>query len=122
MVIVPSSGCSRPISARSVVVLPAPFGPSSPSIWPRSTRSDRPSTASWPSRYRLTSPEISSGTGASPVTSVSRLRRLPITRMSAAAASAHSGAAQTHPGAPPPVTVSAGSLGTVSPDPASATW
>src|SRR6266852_4210359 len=28
-----------------VVVLPAPFGPSSPSIWPRSTSSDTSSTA-----------------------------------------------------------------------------
>ncbi len=85
IVIVPASGCSRPIRARSVVVFPAPFGPSSPSIWPRSTRSDRSSTASCPSRYRLVSPEISSGTPARPGTSSSRPRLRRSIRMSAAA-------------------------------------
>ena len=42
---VPSFGASSVVSMRIVVVLPAPFGPSSPKTSPRSTRRSRQSTA-----------------------------------------------------------------------------
>ena len=44
-VIVPAVGRMRPMSMRSTVVLPAPFGPSSPSTMPCSTVNDTPLTA-----------------------------------------------------------------------------
>ena len=43
--IVPAVGVISPTSTRSVVVLPAPFGPSSPTTCPRSTRNVTSSTA-----------------------------------------------------------------------------
>ena len=64
MRISPASGWISPISMRSVVVLPAPLGPSRPSTWPRSTRNDRSSTASSPLPYALVRPVIRSGTSA----------------------------------------------------------
>ena len=51
-VTVPAVGRSRPRIIRMVVVLPAPFGPRKPVIFPGSTRKDRPSTAVVPP-YRL---------------------------------------------------------------------
>ena len=44
-VAVPSSGSSRVVSTRTVVVLPAPLGPSSPSTVPCSTDRSNPSSA-----------------------------------------------------------------------------
>ena len=41
----PSSGFTSAANMRSVVVLPAPFGPSSPYISPGATSNDKPSTA-----------------------------------------------------------------------------
>ena len=40
---------------RTVVVLPAPLGPSSPKTVPASTENDRPSSARVPPRYVFTS-------------------------------------------------------------------
>ena len=48
----PPDGTISPPSIRSVVVLPAPFGPSRPKISPGSTRSDTPSTATRSSKRR----------------------------------------------------------------------
>ena len=48
----PPDGTIRPPSILSVVVLPAPFGPSRPKISPGSTRSDTPSTAIRSSKRR----------------------------------------------------------------------
>jgi hypothetical protein len=42
---VPRAGKS-PMSAASSVVLPAPFGPITVTIWPASSRNDTPATAS----------------------------------------------------------------------------
>src|SRR6185503_12843075 len=42
----PAVGRSRPISVRIVVVLPAPFGPTKPKIWPRATENVTPRSAS----------------------------------------------------------------------------
>ena len=73
---VPSVGVIRPISIRSVVVLPAPFGPSRPSTWPGSTRKERSFTATKPPGYCLRSPSMTSGVSASSgSTSVARRRR-----------------------------------------------
>ncbi len=60
----PASGEISPISIRSVVVFPAPFGPSSPSTCPFSTRNDRSRTAyrSWAFAYRFVRPVMSRGT------------------------------------------------------------
>ena len=44
-VIVPESGCSRPATDRSVVVLPQPEGPSRVKNWPSSTSKLTSSTA-----------------------------------------------------------------------------
>src|SRR5690242_21942446 len=41
----PESGSTSPKIARIVVVLPAPFGPRKPSIRPRSTEKEQPSSA-----------------------------------------------------------------------------
>src|SRR5215208_5855969 len=49
----PCDGFSSPASMRSVVVLPAPFGPRKPKISPRSTRKLRPSTAGTPPNVRV---------------------------------------------------------------------
>ena len=38
------------MTIRSVVVLPAPFGPSSPKTLPRGTSRDRSFTATWPAK------------------------------------------------------------------------
>ena len=48
------------------VVLPAPLGPISPLIEPRSTSNVAPSTATWPPK-RLTRPETSSSTSTSAI-------------------------------------------------------
>ena len=58
ILIVPAFGGRIPARHRSVVVLPAPFGPTSPSTSPRATRKLRPSTAVrlW---YALTRPSTS---------------------------------------------------------------
>ena len=44
-VIVPESGLTKPSMHSSVVVLPAPLGPSNPNISPSRTLKDTPSTA-----------------------------------------------------------------------------
>src|SRR5438045_1970826 len=44
---VPPSGVRMPSTHSMVVVLPAPFGPTSPKISPGTTSSDTSSTASW---------------------------------------------------------------------------
>src|SRR5688572_17315527 len=54
-----------PSSILSVVVLPAPFGPSTPKIAPAGTERSTPSTAVNPSK-RLTSPRASIASGAAP--------------------------------------------------------
>src|SRR5579871_889155 len=43
----PASGRSRPVAMRSVVVLPAPLGPTRPKNEPRGTSSDSPATATF---------------------------------------------------------------------------
>ena len=43
----PESGPRMFMTIRSVVVLPAPLGPSSPNTLPRGTSSDRSRTATW---------------------------------------------------------------------------
>ena len=43
----PSIGRSSVVIIRIVVVLPAPFGPSSPNVWPCSIRRSTWSTAVW---------------------------------------------------------------------------
>src|SRR5271166_7193684 len=43
--IAPASAVSRPARQRKIDVLPQPDGPSSASVWPSSTASDTPSTA-----------------------------------------------------------------------------
>src|SRR5512143_1506099 len=48
--IVPVSGARMSITIRSVVVLPAPFGPRRPKTLPRGTSSERSSTATWPEK------------------------------------------------------------------------
>ena len=51
----PASGLSSVVRIRTAVVLPAPFGPSSPSTWPRSIERSTPRSASV-SPKRLVSP------------------------------------------------------------------
>ena len=51
---VPESGASRPVRRRTVVVLPAPFGPRSPKTAPRSTCIDRSTITRRPEMVRLT--------------------------------------------------------------------
>src|SRR5688572_8783862 len=64
MVTRPASGRSRPAIMRMAVVLPAPFGPRNPWIWPSPTSREIPSTArkepydltrfrTWIMRFRL---------------------------------------------------------------------
>ena len=48
--IVPASGPKMFMTIRSVVVLPAPFGPSSPKTLPRGTSRERSFTATWPAK------------------------------------------------------------------------
>src|SRR5438270_1944091 len=48
----PASGASRPVTMRSEVVLPAPFGPSSAYSSPRRTSRSMPSTAGRPKLLR----------------------------------------------------------------------
>ena len=60
----PAVGMVRPISTRSVVVLPAPFGPSRPTTWPRSTVKLISSTATNPSPYALRRFRTTSGVSA----------------------------------------------------------
>ena len=90
-------GVIRPISMRSVVVLPAPFGPSRPSTWPCSTRKDRSRTAyrSADLAYRLLSPVICSGTSASAGSGGPRAR-------SAAAGQQQGGGGEQRGGRQPP--------------------
>ena len=45
----PESGCTRPETARSVVVFPAPFAPSNATISPAATSRSRPRTTGAPS-------------------------------------------------------------------------
>src|SRR6266496_4327390 len=52
--IVPESGPRTFITMRRVVVLPAPFGPSSPNTLPRGTSRDRSFTATWPANALVT--------------------------------------------------------------------
>ena len=55
----PHVGRISPSSMRRHVVLPAPFGPSRPHTWPRSTAKVRSSTASTPAPKRFDRPMIS---------------------------------------------------------------
>src|SRR5882762_146213 len=48
--IAPSSAISSPARQRRIVVLPQPEGPSKASVWPSSTASEAPSTATRPSK------------------------------------------------------------------------
>jgi hypothetical protein len=48
MLIDPLVGANVPVIIFMVVVLPAPFGPSKPMIWPRRNSSEMSSTASLP--------------------------------------------------------------------------
>src|SRR5205823_10072823 len=59
---VPDCGRTRPEIARRVVLLPAPLAPSSVTISPASTRSDRPRTASTLPYAAATRSSSSSGT------------------------------------------------------------
>src|SRR2546425_86640 len=58
----PAAGRSNPITDESVVVLPAPLGPSTPTISPSRTSSETPLTAATPP-YRVSSPSTLSTTG-----------------------------------------------------------
>src|SRR5438067_1403436 len=60
---------------RRVVVLPAPFGPSMPTTWLRSTVKSTVDTATKPSAYSLRSPRTTSGTSACSATTVRCRRR-----------------------------------------------
>ena len=52
----PLSSSTRPKMARMAVVFPAPFGPRKPSIRPRATETEHPSSAcTWPNRLRMSS-------------------------------------------------------------------
>jgi hypothetical protein len=52
MVAVPASGMTSPASIRSVVVLPAPFGPRNPVTSPGAAVKLSPSTTvTWPNRF-----------------------------------------------------------------------
>ncbi len=61
--ICPPSGCSRPTMQPIVVVLPAPLGPSSPTVSPGATENDRSSTATI-EPYRLVSDSTTSSVTA----------------------------------------------------------
>ena len=52
---VPESGVYRRVMTLKAVVLPAPFGPIRPEIWPSSTSNDTPSSATMPPKRRVTS-------------------------------------------------------------------
>jgi hypothetical protein len=62
---VPLVGRTRVVSMPAVVVLPAPFGPSSPKISPRCTARSSPSTARTPPGYTFVSPWVSITSAAS---------------------------------------------------------
>src|SRR5947209_16344066 len=62
---VPSVGLTCPVRIRSIVVLPAPFGPKRPKNSPRSTVSWMPFSASTVP-YRFVSPEASIAATAAP--------------------------------------------------------
>ena len=68
----PPSGSNRPTTHPIVVVLPAPFGPNSPSVSPGATQNDRSSTATI-GPYRLVSDSTSNKVTAGPA--VARARR-----------------------------------------------
>src|SRR5579875_3427128 len=55
----PESGATRPAIIATVVVLPAPLGPSRPTVSPAATENDTPSTATF-GPYRLARPTTSS--------------------------------------------------------------
>src|SRR5580693_3386951 len=54
----PDVGRTRPSSIRKAVVLPAPFGPSSPNVSPAAIDRSRPSTAVTAEPNRFTSPRV----------------------------------------------------------------
>ena len=54
-VAVPASGTASVVRTRTAVVLPAPFGPSSPRIVPAGTSKETPASA-WVSPYRFCNP------------------------------------------------------------------
>src|SRR4051794_12398832 len=72
----PPSGARSPSRISTVVVLPAPFGPSRPKISPAATWKSMPSTATM-SPYRLISPRTSTTgpVGADPVATIGRWYR-----------------------------------------------
>src|SRR6266511_837808 len=86
----PEVGWISPISTRSEVVLPAPFGPSSPQTCPRCTWNVTPSTATSPPGNTLTRSSTTSGTSASSgrarITPRARIRRVTRHATNAAAA------------------------------------
>src|SRR5918994_6277079 len=58
----------------NAVVLPAPFGPIRPEIWPSSTENDTPSSATIPPKRRVTSRTSSRAIGALPYSRAARPR------------------------------------------------
>jgi hypothetical protein len=56
---VPRSGCNKPVIKRTVVVLPAPFGPRSPNTTPSGIVSDIPSTTARPLNALVTPSSVS---------------------------------------------------------------
>ena len=86
----PAVGVIRPISIRSVVVLPAPFGPSRPSTCPGSTSKETSLTALKPPLYVLARSRTSSGRpppGPAVVAGRRRSNRRPATQPSRASPS-----------------------------------
>src|SRR5213593_3145823 len=59
----PESGAYRRVITLKAVVLPAPFGPISPTIWPLSSSSESPSSARMPPSRRETCSRTRSATG-----------------------------------------------------------
>src|SRR5450755_1554008 len=66
----PSSGFTTPTIMLNVVVLPAPFGPSSPTISPAPTLTETPLTTRWP-RYSFTRFSVTSNWPFNSVAAVS---------------------------------------------------
>ena len=62
----PPSGRSSPVAIDRVVVLPAPFGPTTPNIEPRGTVSVRSSTARWLPKFFVSSLSCMAGALAGP--------------------------------------------------------
>src|SRR5690348_15606 len=74
-VTVPASGTTRPTRQRIRVVLPEPFGPSSPNTSPCRTPSRTPSSARSRPKF-LTTPSTSTASAPSPVSLILLLLRL----------------------------------------------